>query len=65
MPRMSRRRFLAKSAATGAVAWATPVIVSLPGGRAWAHQYPKPKPKKRKPPKKSQPKKPKPPKKLS
>jgi len=35
----SRRDFLKKSAAAGAVAWAAPSILSLPGARAWAAQY--------------------------
>jgi len=36
----SRRDFLKKSAVVGAAAWSVPAIVSLPGGRAWAAQYP-------------------------
>jgi len=36
----SRRDFLKKSAAVGAAVWAAPTVLSLPGGRAWAQQYP-------------------------
>jgi hypothetical protein len=41
---VSRRRFLARSAAAGTVAWAAPTIISLSGGRAWAQVYPEPGP---------------------
>ncbi|HEX2027375.1 MAG TPA: twin-arginine translocation signal domain-containing protein [Nitriliruptorales bacterium] len=38
----SRRDFLKRSAATGALMWSAPAILSLPGGGAWANQYPCP-----------------------
>jgi len=40
----SRRDFLKKSVAAGAVVWAAPVVTSLPGGRVWAAPYPCPNP---------------------
>lgn len=36
----SRRDFVKKSLAVGAVVWSAPVVTSMPGGRAWAQQYP-------------------------
>ncbi len=38
----SRRQFLKKGAATGAVVWAAPAIVSLPGAAAFAAGTPRP-----------------------
>lgn len=40
-PRVAdRREFLKKTAIVGAAAWTAPAVLSLPGGRAWAAQYP-------------------------
>jgi len=36
----SRRDFLKKSVVVGAAVWTVPAVTSLPGGRAWAAEYP-------------------------
>jgi len=36
----SRRDFLKKSVVVGAAVWTAPAVLSLPGGKAWAQQYP-------------------------